>query len=343
MKKINRRTFLKAGAAATAATALVACGQDDAGGTTLRIAFVPSKDPDEIITATEPLENLLKEELFALGIAVDAVQITVGTSYEAVGEALSAGTADVGFIPGSTYVLYEEDVTVILTATRDGINKDSENPADWNDGTPTEATDEQVLFYRALLIAGPSAQGALLGDIINSGQTPTWQDLSDARWGVMSTTSPAGYVYPTLWLMEHYGKTITDLATVVSCDSYGTAFARLATGQLDVIAVYADARRDFQTAWVNDYARANTIWQETNVIGVTPGIYNDTVCVSKAASGMEEEKIEALQTAFINIGNTQEGKEIIAIYSHNGYQLASEAAYDDERIAQEIIRSMNEG
>lgn len=62
----------------------------------LNVAFVPSKDPDEIITATEPLKDMLKTELAKEGYDVGEVDITVGTSYEAVGEALSAGTADVG-------------------------------------------------------------------------------------------------------------------------------------------------------------------------------------------------------------------------------------------------------
>ena len=98
---------------------------------TLRIAFVPSREPEEIITATEPLKQMLTDELAKLGYDVGEVDITVGTSYEAVGEALSAGTADVGLIPGGTYVLYDDGCDVLLTATRDGlsIDSDSRSPA----------------------------------------------------------------------------------------------------------------------------------------------------------------------------------------------------------------------
>ena len=92
---------------------------------TLRIAFVPSREPDEIITATEPLKQMLTDELAKLGYDVGEVDITVGTSYEAVGEALSAGTADVGLIPGGTYVLYDDGCDVLLTATRDGLDRKS--------------------------------------------------------------------------------------------------------------------------------------------------------------------------------------------------------------------------
>ena len=92
---------------------------------TLNVYFVPSRDPDEIVTATEPLANLMQTELAGLGYDIGEVKITVGTTFEAVGEALAAGTADVGFIPGGTYVLYDDGADVILTATRDGLNKDS--------------------------------------------------------------------------------------------------------------------------------------------------------------------------------------------------------------------------
>ena len=35
------------------------------------------------------------------------------------------------------------------------------------------------------------------------------------------------------------------------------------------------------------------------------------------------------------------GKEVIAIYSHNGYQWAKSSDYDSERAAQEMIQSLN--
>ena len=113
----------------------------------LSIAFVPSREPSEIITATAPLKEMLTKELAGLGYDVKNIDITVGTSYEAVGEALSAGTADVGLIPGGTYVLYDDGCDVLLTATRDGLSIDSDSAKDWNDQAPTEATENQVTSY----------------------------------------------------------------------------------------------------------------------------------------------------------------------------------------------------
>lgn len=307
----------------------------------LVIAFVPSREPDEIITATEPLKGMLTTELAKEGYDVGEVDITVGTSYEAVGEALSAGTADVGFIPGGTYVLYDDGCDVLLTATRDGLSIDSDSARDWNEQAPTKASDKQVTYYRALMIAGPSEKGKELAAKVNSGQALTWEDVSSANWSVMGSSSPAGYIYPSIWLQQEFGKNILDLPHAVQSDSYGSAFARLASGQIDVLCTYADARRDYADKWDNEYGMKDSIWDDTAVIGVTPPIYNDTVSVSKASPIMDDAFKAALSQAFINIGNTEEGKKVISIYGHNGYQPAKSSDYDNERKAQQMIRELN--
>ena len=308
---------------------------------TLKVAFVPSREPQEIITATEPLKELLKTELAKEGYDVGEVEITVGTTYEAVGEGLEAGTIDVGLIPGGTYVLYDDGAEVILTATRDGLSKDSDNAKDWNDGQPTEASDKQAVSYRALFIAGPSEKGQELAAKVNAGEELTWDDLNSANWSVMGTSSPAGYIYPALWLQDRYGKGISDLSSAVQSDSYASAFARLASGQVDILVTYADARRDYAERWNSEFGREGSIWEETNVIGVTAPIYNDTISVSKNSEIMDADLIAALQDAFINIGNTEEGKAVIAIYSHNGYQKAQASDYDNERAAQKLIQELS--
>jgi phosphonate transport system substrate-binding protein len=306
----------------------------------ISVGFVPSRDPDEIVTATKPLEQLLIDELAEYGYDVNSVDITVGTSYEAVGEALSAGTLDVGFIPGGTFVLYDDSAEVILTATRAGLNNDSENPADWNENKPTEGTDEQVTYYRSLLIAGPSEKGRELAEKINSGEELTWEDIDSASWSVMSSSSSAGYIYPTIWLQENFDKSLTDLSQIVQADSYANSFARLASEQVDLIVAYADARRDYVDLWEAEYGRETDIWEETDVVGVTPGIYNDTISVSQFSDIMDDDLKEAIQQAFISLAQTDEGREVISIYAHEGYEPATSEDYDVEREAQQILRDL---
>ena len=253
----------------------------------LTLEFVPSKDADVIITGTKELPQLVKEEMAKLGYDIGEVDISVGTSYDATGEAMSAGTIDVGWLPGGTYALYSDDVDVILTATRNGLSNDSENPADWNgDANATQKNGPQVTYYRSLIYATPSEYGKQLAEKVNNGETLTWDDLNKATWAVQKTSSSAGYIYPTMWLMKNYdGKKISDLANVIPLDSgYGTAFSYAAAESVDIIVCYADGRNDYEESWMlasdqqdstgkQGMGRSESIWNELNVIGVTDGIY----------------------------------------------------------------------
>lgn len=319
----------------------------------LTFQFVPSKDADVIITGTANLPELVKAEMATLGYDIGEVEISVGTSYEATGEAMCAGSIDVGWLPGGTYAIYSQaqEVDVILTATRAGLSNDSEDPATWNgDANKTLPTDQQVTFYRSLIYAAPTEYGKQLAAKVNAGEKLTWEELDAATWAVGNTSSSAGYIYPTMWLMENYdGKKISDLSNVVQL-GYADAFAQAAAEQVDIIVCYADGRRDYEAAWniASDSAdetgkagmgRTDSIWNELNVIGVTDGIYNDTVAVTTANPDIyNPEFISALQTALINIINTEEGQAIFSVYSHTGYALATDADYDGARTALTVVQ-----
>ena len=317
----------------------------------LTLEFVPSKDADVIIAGTANLPELVKAEMARLGYDIDEVDITVGTSYDATGEAMSAGTIDIGWLPGGTYALYSDDTEVILTATRNGLSNDSENPVDWNgEANATRKDGPQVTYYRSLIYATPSEYGKQLAAKVNAGEKLTWEDLDKATWAVGNTSSSAGYIYPTMWLMENYdGKKISDLANVVPLDSgYGTAFSYAAAEQVDIIVCYADGRNDYEASWIlpvdqqdetgkQGMGRSESIWNELNVIGVTDGIYNDTVAISKESQFYTPELIEALQNCFINIISTEEGKEIFSVYSHTGYAIAKDSDYDGARAALALV------
>ena len=317
----------------------------------LTLEFVPSKDADVIIAGTQNLPELVKAEMAKLGYDIDEVDITVGTSYDATGEAMSAGSIDLGWLPGGTYALYSDDTDVILTATRNGLSNDSTNPADWNgEANATKKDGPQVTYYRSLIYAAPTEYGKKLAEKVNNGEALTWEDLDGARWAVQKTSSSAGYIYPSMWLMANYdGKKISDLSNVIPLDSgYGTAFSYAAAEQVDIIVCYADGRNDSEASWMlpvdqkdetgkQGMGRSESIWNELNVIGVTEGIYNDTVAISKASQYYTPEIVAALQDCFINIINTEEGKAIFDVYSHTGYAKAVDSDYDGARAALKAV------
>ena len=318
----------------------------------LTLQFVPSKDADVIITGTKNLPQLLQAELLNQGYDVKDIEISVGVSYEATGEAMAAGTIDIGWLPGGTYALFSDEVDVILTATRAGLSNDSTDPTTWNgEANKTLKNGPQVTYYRSLIYATPSAYGKELAAKVNAGEALTWEDLDKANWAVLKNSSSAGYIYPTLWLMDNYdGKKLTDLSNIVTLSGYGEAFAQAAAEAVDIIVCYADGRNDYEAAWTipTDSAdetgkagmgREDSIWNELNVIGVTPGIYNDTVAVTKAKADIyNPEFIAAMQNALINVINTPEGAEIFSVYSHTGYAVATDSDYDGARAALKIAQ-----
>lgn len=309
----------------------------------LKIAFSPYADSDQIVAATEPLEQMLKDKLLEKGYNVKEIDMTVGTSYTAVGEALSAGSADIGFISGGNYVLYSEDCGVLLTALRYAIDEDSENPVDWNDGTIEENTEDMSTYYRCIILAGPSEKGQELLAKVNNGEELTWDDLNSATWSVLGPTSASGYIYPCLWLQANYGKGISDLDSVVQSDSHTTSVARLASGQVDVMVSYGHIRIKNAPIWESDFGGTAPMVEQTGVIGVTDGIYNDMIAFSKTSEVMADEGFRrAVGESFIEIAETEEGRGIIRVFSQVGYTWGQDSDYDGERAAQELLRSLED-
>ncbi len=307
---------------------------------TLTVYFVPSRPADEILTMTAPLENLLLDELSDAGYDIAGVDILVSSSYEAAGIAMLSGTGDVAFLPGGTYVMFadtiDSPVEVILSAARSGLNKDSLDAIDWNDGEPTLPIDTPVNYYKGLIVAGPSTAGQAVAAKVNAGTELVWDDVKDLKWCVSSPSSSSGFIYPNLWVYENFGeKTFGDMPNVTESGSYGAKMADLALGNCDVGTIYADARRDYADEWTTDYSRTLTIWEETEVIGVTPNIMNDTISVSRI--NLDQGIIDAIQQAFINIAETDEGLAVMAVYNHTNYVIAIDSDYDSARALREFM------
>ncbi|HHX52535.1 MAG TPA: PhnD/SsuA/transferrin family substrate-binding protein [Erysipelothrix sp.] len=306
----------------------------------LKVVFVPSRDAQDIEKQTEPLKELLQTELAKSGYEVASVAIETMTSYEAAGEALSAGSAHIGLIPGGTYAaFYDKGVNVILASTRNGLKYDTENPQDWNTGEANENNEDIVTYYRGIIIAGPSEKGQDLAQKAKD-DALTWDEVSTAKWCVSSPSSGSGYQYPAVWLNDRFEQSLPNMAeNTVTTQGYGDAAAKLANEQCDVAPGYNDFRMDNDEAWVSEFGLEN-IWTETSIIGVTDKIQNDTVSVS--AELVDDELATAIADAFINLAGTEAGAEAIKIYNHNGYQKVTDADYEGAKKVNELVKSWNE-
>lgn len=308
---------------------------------TLTVIFVPSRPADEILTMTAPLERLLLDELEDAGYELEGLEILVSSSYEAAGIAMLSGTGDVAFLPGGTYVMFadtiDSPVEVILSAARYGLTKDSSDAIDWNDGMATENDDTTyVSYYKGLIVAGTSTAGRAIAAKVNAGTELVWNDIKDLNWCVRSASSSSGYIYPNLWVYSNFdGKTFDDLDNLFETAGYGATMAELATGTCDVGTIYADARMNYDSDWTESYGRTATIWAETDVIGVTGNIMNDTISVSRV--NLDQGIIDAIQQAFINIAQTTAGLAVMEVYSHTNYVVALDSDYNSARELREFM------
>ena len=325
----------------------------------LNIAFVPSKDPEEILSAAAPLENLLKAELLERGFNVEAVKITVGNNYEVVGEGLASGSIDLGFLPAGNYVIshdaYPEDVNLLLVSSRAAVSVDIESPSkgadwrDWNDVIVTDA-DSPAAGYRSLIYVNVGTdKGADLYQKACNG-TLTWEDVKTAKVAAASVTSSAGFKYPSAWLNENFGaeagKTLT-FADVDNCTNVSTGYKdmmySLLNGSADISFGYADVRKDAASTdslkalqAEGYYTEYETIFDLIKVIGVSDMIMNDTISYG-SDDKLTPEFLTAIQEAFLDIIATDEGKACVKPYSHTGYVTGTDEQYDGVRAVNKLF------
>lgn len=354
---------------------LVACGNETSGTTTdetattiekLTVAFVPSKDADVILQAAAGNEELgyrsLNDIIIAgmaeRGITVEEVEISVGTSYAAVGEGMVSGTIDIGLIPASTYVLYADGIELLVEALRYGVAGEDGQVIDpalgidpWNAGK-TQDAEGMATGYASLIYVNIETEiGKSLYEKANEG-TLTWEDVDAANWYVCSSTSSAGYVYPSLWLNSTFGEgagndklTVANLSNVIPDGSYAVMMESLLTGGCDVTVGYADVRKDaasttaFEAAYPELAAEGKNVWDVVKVIAVSDYIMNDTVSVAKESVDpkMTPEVVTALQEVFVELGATEEGRAAVQPYSHMGYVVGADSDYDSTRGANSLF------
>ena len=315
----------------------------------LSVVFVPSASVEEMLSASEPLKAMLQAELAKSGYDVKNVRIDVGTDYAVVGEGMISGTIDVGFLPAATYTLYSGDgVDVILCSTRAGHNVVSSDFRDWN---VVVENDPSVIAsgYRSLVYVNClTEKGADLLAKAEAGIL-TWEDVNSAKWALGNTGSGASYVYPSIWLNNSFGegvgqskKTVENLANATFGGSYPDNLETVVLGQADIYCGFADTRTNdyaqpaFEAAYPDLAKEGKTVFDCLKVIGVSDMIMNDTISVG-TAEFMTPEFKAALQQAFINIIQTEEGKATVKPYSHTGYVVVQDSDFDGTRAALTIF------
>lgn len=212
----------------------------------------------------------------------------------------------------------------------------------------------EVMFYSAVIYTlrdqareyiGKDKFGITKGDT----EEQMLKKLHDknAVWGVMSSTSSAGYVYPTYYLYQH-GYTLgfkthaeynalseADKARAVICveqSTYPDGVDSLMTGVIDVTCGFMDTR--YGSAYVQKggkYEKRDELFANTYTIAITDPIMNDTVSVRSSLSDAKRDAISKAFKAAVKDGTKDtEGSAawlVYQIYSHTGYVDAKDSDY----------------
>lgn len=268
----------------------------------LTVQFVPSQNADTLEAKAKPLEELLSERLDI------PVKVSVSTNYNTIIEAMDSKKVDVGFLPPTAYVLAKDKgaAEVMLQAQRYGVEDETGQP-----------TDELVDFYKSIFVVKKDSGIESLEDL--KGKKIAFQDV----------TSSAGYVWPAASLMDAGLDPLEDVEGI-TVKGHDQGIISVLNGDVDAAVVFQDARNTV----AGDYPE---VFDETEIIEFTEGIPNDTVAVR---SDMDQEWVDKITEAFIDIGKDEEGHEIIKeIYTHEGYVESEDSNFDIVRDYAEKVKT----
>jgi phosphonate transport system substrate-binding protein len=161
----------------------------------------------QLAAAVQELPDLLAAYFADAGVEVGAVTVTVGAAADTA-QSLAAGNIDLAFLPAEALLVYGEGAFPLLADS---------------DASGTAGTT-------AALSATDTAYGAQLAARVDNGPGLSWEELQNAKWGVVSEAADC----LNLWLADNYeGNRLSDLDQVTE---YETADALLADAtELDIL------------------------------------------------------------------------------------------------------------
>jgi phosphonate transport system substrate-binding protein len=324
---------------------LSACSGSKAVPDTLIIQFVPSTTIDSTkLTQLKTLEDMLEAELVEAGFEI-SVNISVGTSYASVIEAMASGQVHVGFLTSQQYAFttleYPGKVEVLLTSVRDAY----EAQLDANDNLITDTAqiiaNANATGYEATTNSAVKVDSYYAMLLVRAEDYPAYQtngiaELKGKHVGTQSVTSGSGYVYPSFLLYQNNMSFVSGTPNAANGEvkfttitGHEASVLALLNEEVDAVFTFFDSRYKDEPyeAWQTANPTADR-YALTKVVALTPPIYNDTISgLSSLSDGLRE----ALQEAFMTIVKTTEGAEILKIYNHSDYLIAQDEDYDSER------------
>lgn len=159
-----------------------------------------------------------------------------------------------------------------------------------------------------------------------------FETVEDLRGKVLAFVDPAsagGFLFPFVHLMEHEIDPDKDL-TYIFAGSHDAAVMAVYNKDVDAATTFDDARLEITDEYPD-------VLDVVKILEYTTPIPNDGVAVRKE---LHPQLIQAIQQAFITIGETEEGQELLStLYNVTGYVEADSERYDIVRRTFELMQS----
>lgn len=268
----------------------------------LEVQFVPTNNDGSMEARAQPLADYLSETLGR------EVNVTLATDYSTIVQAMASGQVDLGIMPPAAYVQARDlgSAEAILTSVLGAYDDET--------GLPLEG----------------ETTGAFRGEILVLADSDIKEltDLAGKNIATLSPNSASGYIYPVAEMINA-GLDVNKDVTLTTVNDIPSEITAVLNGQQDAAFVFEGARNVFQGAFPD-----NDLMEELRVLYLTEGeIPNDAIAVQP---DMDEELREAIKEAFLNMGETEEGLEIMSLWSHQGYTEVDESVYDQIKEYTEI-------
>jgi phosphonate transport system substrate-binding protein len=344
---------LSLGLLALSATVLAACGTGTSEPVsndpeTLYIQLVPSTSIDSaLLTKVKGLEDMLEAQLDERGFDIN-VNISIGTSYASVIEAMASKQVHAGFLTAQQYAFatteFPGKFEVLLTSIRNAY-------AAQVDSEGKEITNKQAILdnvnsesYTGQLHSTLKSKSYYSGLFVRTEDFDAFQAqgmdwLIGKTVATQSNTSGSGYLYPSYTMHQNNlkfveGENVTPNVAnrevkrkIVA--NHQNSLVALLNEEVDATFTFLDAR--IHATAFNPWKEANpgeTQFTATKVVSLTDPIYNDTI---SSISSLSTELKAAIQDSFIAIVRTTEGAAALSIYNHTDYAKAVDADYQGER------------
>lgn len=268
----------------------------------LEVQFVPTNNDGSMEARAQPLADYLSETLGR------EVNVTLATDYSTIVQAMASGQVDLGIMPPAAYVQARDlgSAEAILTSVLGAYDDET--------GLPLEG----------------ETTGAFRGEILVLADSDIEEltDLAGKNIATLSPNSASGYIYPVAEMINA-GLDVNKDVTLTTVNDIPSEITAVLNGQQDAAFVFEGARNVFQGAFPD-----NDLMEELRVLYLTEGeIPNDAIAVQP---DMDDELREAIKEAFLKMGETEEGLEIMSLWSHQGYTEVDESVYDQIKEYTEI-------